>query len=80
MRTQTLCPPADVVDGDVSELLVQGGLAALVGVAAQHRQGVFVGHVDLDLRSGCRGIQRRSAFIKEQVGVSQAFCTRGPTG
>ena len=59
MCTQTLSPPADVVYGDVPELLIHGDLAALVGVAAQHGQGVFVGHVDLDLRSGCRGIQRR---------------------
>ena len=79
MCTRTLSPPADVVYGDVSELLVHGGLAALVAVAAQHRQGVFVGHVDLDLGSGCGGIQRRAAFIKEQVGVrhlAQGF----PTG
>lgn len=53
-----LNPPADVVDGDVPQLLVHGGLALLAGVGADGGLRVLVGHVDFYL----------AAALKEEQG------------
>lgn len=58
-RVQRACSPADVVYGDVPELLIHGRLALPAGVGAEGRLGVFVGHMDLYLSApferGSRG-------------------------
>lgn len=46
--------PADVVDGDVPQLLIHGGLALLTGVGAEGGLRVLVGHMDLYLAASCQ--------------------------
>lgn len=41
--------PADVVYGDVPELLVHGRLAFLTGMGTEGGLGMLIGHVDLNL-------------------------------
>lgn len=50
-----LNPPADVVDGDVPQLLVHGGLTLLAGMGANGGLRVFVGHMDFYLAAALKG-------------------------
>lgn len=47
-------PPADVVDGDVPQLLVHGGLTLLAGVGADGGLRVLVGHMDFYLAAALK--------------------------
>lgn len=47
-------PPADVVDGDVPQLLVHGRLTLLAGVGADGGLRVLVGHMDFYLTAALK--------------------------
>ena len=44
-----VCSPADVIYGNIPQLLIHGGLALLARMAAEGGLGMFVRHVDLYL-------------------------------
>ena len=55
MKVMPFPLPADVVYGDISELLIHGGLALLVVVDVKCGHGMLVGDVDFDLSSSFGG-------------------------
>jgi len=54
--------PADVIDGDVPQLFVHGGLALLTGVGAEGGLGMFVGYVYLYL-TGSFFLEKTKTFL-----------------
>lgn len=62
-----LNPPADVVDGDVPQLLVHGGLTLLAGMGADGGLRVLVGHMDFYLAAAFKGQFGQNCKVKIQV-------------
>lgn len=58
MRCVLVNSPADVINGDVPQLFIHGGLALLVGMGTEGRLGMLIGHVDLYLTTSCKKKQK----------------------
>lgn len=65
-------PPADVIDGDVPQLLVHGGLALLAGVGADGGLRVLVGHMDFYLAATLRG--HHTGLYTKNTGENTGQC------
>lgn len=72
-----LNPPADVVDGDVPQLLVHRRLTLLAGMRADGGLRVLVGHMDFYLAAPLKS--RQTGFLRKNKGEILE-CMKGAGG